>query len=109
MHLSNEEEKLVTRLKKHQQSFIRWRLGTVTSALTCTGAGFYIILVLLRFLSKGELTLEIVLIVSLAMPAAFLLFFGGLLLTVHVFSCWNGQPQTRLLLRLIEDSQGLNS
>ena len=102
MHLSEQEKNLVERLRKQQQSTIRWRWVGLAAGLTCIGAGAYA-LVLLQQCFR-ELDLMKVLLIAIIFPFVFGLLALGGGLVMHILSRWNGSPQTQLLLRLIDGS-----
>jgi hypothetical protein len=102
MQLSDTEKKIVARLRKRQQSFIRWRWGFVLSSIICIGCGIYGILILQQCFRPdfGAIT-----ILAIATPGTYvLLAFGAMILTYTIIN-WNGKPEVILLLRLIEESQ----
>ena len=102
MHLTDEEKRMVERLKKEQQSLIRWRWVGLISALLSIGTGCYCFVILERLLQKPEL--PAILIIANLLPLIYVLVGAGVGLVVYLVLRWNGKPETILLLRLIEES-----
>jgi hypothetical protein len=109
MQLSDTDKKLVARLKKRQQQLIRWRWVGLLAALVSIGAGFYIYEVLVRitvhFIQQPEDIGDALLGIGYLFPVLLVLHFGGFGLLIYLSTVWNGKPEVRLLLRLIEESQ----
>jgi len=103
MQLSETEERIVERLKKRQQFLVRWRWVGFIGALVYAIGGLCGLVLVLHFLSGEETTP--VLIIACLWPVALVLFVLGVVLVAYLVRGWNGDPETRLLLRLIEDSQ----
>ena len=75
MQLSDAEKKLVARLKKRQQQFIRWRWVGLLGAILCIGVGIYAFLVLRDF--AQEPALPSVMAIAFLSPVVYLLQIGG--------------------------------
>jgi hypothetical protein len=103
MQLSDADKQLVERLKRQQQSLIRWRWFVLVAALFDIALGFYGIAVTDHFLHQPETIAAMV--VAFLIPTVYLLVLGGVWLLVYLFLNWNGRPETRLLLKLIEESR----
>jgi hypothetical protein len=102
MHLSDTDKKIVTRLQRQQQSFIRWRWGILLSAVVGLGSGIYGLWISQQLIRPdvGSVTA-----LALVLPSAYVMFGIGAWLMIHTFMNWNGKPEVRLLLKLIEDSR----
>jgi hypothetical protein len=109
MKLSDTDNKLVARLKKRQQQFIRWRWVGLLVALASIGAGFYIYEVLVRvtvhFIQQPGDIGDALLGIGYLFPVLLVLQGGGFGLLIYLSTVWNGKPEARLLLRLIEELQ----
>jgi hypothetical protein len=103
MQLSNTEMALVERLKTQQQSLIRWRWVGVVAALFNIALGCYGIAITDHFLNQPEAIGAM--FVAFLIPTTYLLVLGGVWMIVYLSWCWNGKPETRLLLKLIEESR----
>jgi hypothetical protein len=103
MQLSDTDKKLVERLKKQQRSLIRWRWVGLVGALVNIAAGCYCITVITYFLHQPEPIAAMV--VAFLIPSVYILVLGGVWLVVYLLLCWNGKPETRLLLRLLDESR----
>ena len=100
MQLSDADKKLVERLRKQQQSLIRWRWVGLLAALLNIAIGCCGIAVIDHFLHQPETIAAMV--VAFLIPTVYLLVLGGVWIAVYSFLCWNGKPETRLLLKLLE-------
>jgi hypothetical protein len=103
MHLSDTEKAIVERLRKRQECMIRWRWVGLIGALVYIGAGCYGLALLLHPFPKADT--NSILMLTCLLPIAYGLVAMGVGLLVYLCLRWNGNPETRLLLRLIEDSQ----
>jgi lipid-A-disaccharide synthase-like uncharacterized protein len=103
MQLSDTDKKLVERLKKRQQQFIRWRWVGLVGSILFIGVGIYAFVVLQHF--AQEPALPSVMAIAFLSPVVFLLQVGGFGLLIYLVAFWRGKPETRLLLRLLEDSR----
>ena len=103
MELSDLEKRMIARLKKRQQVVVRWRWIGLIGSLVYAVVGLGGIVFSLHFLNGQETTREV--IVPCIFAAALGLFVLGVVLVAYLLLNWNGDCQTRLLLRLIEDSQ----
>jgi uncharacterized membrane protein len=102
MQLSDADKKLVERLKQQQRSLIRWRWIGLAAAPFGIVLGCYGIAVVDHFLHQPDAIAAMV--VAFLIPTIYLLVLGGVWLAVYLVLNWNGKPETRLLLKLIEDS-----
>jgi hypothetical protein len=100
MQLTDADKKLVERLRKQQQSLIRWRWVGLVAALFSIAVGCYGIAVIDRFLRQPETIAAMV--VAFLIPTVYVLVLGGVWIVVYLLLCWNGKPETRLLLKLLE-------
>ena len=98
MQLSDADKKIVARLQKRQQSFIRWRWGILLSSLVSLGCGIYCILILQQCFRPDFSSITIL---AAATPVAFMMVAMGAWLMVYTFMNWNGKPEISLLLRLL--------
>lgn len=109
MQLSDADKKLVARLKKRQRDFASWRWIGLLAALVSIGAGFYLYQVLLRvnthFIQQPQDIVEAVMGIAYLFPIFLVLQLGGFGLLIYIITFWRGKPETRLLLRLLEDSR----
>jgi len=103
MELSDLEKRMITRLTKRQQFLVRWRWVGLIGSLVYAMVGLGGIVFSLHFLSGQETTREV--IVPCIFAAALGLFVLGVVLVAYLLLNWNGDCQTRLLLRLIEGSR----
>ena len=103
MQLSDPEQKLVTRLQRQQQSFIRWRWVGLLSACTAFGCGIYGGWVSLQCIRPDVLSATVL---ALVFPVSLWMFCLGAWQMGYVIVNWNGKPETRLLLKLIESLRG---
>jgi hypothetical protein len=104
MRFSETEKKLIERLKKRQQSLIRWRWIGLLGALGNIALGIVCLVVLDHFLDKPDLPAA-ALVAAFLIPTTYILIGAGLGLVVYMILHWNGKPETSLLLKLIEDSR----
>jgi hypothetical protein len=102
MQLSDAEKKIVVRLQKQQQSFIRWRWGILLSSIVSIGCGIYCMLIVRQCFRPDFASITIL---AIGAPIAYGMFVIGVWLMIYTFMNWNGKPEVRLLLRLIEESQ----
>jgi uncharacterized membrane protein len=103
MQLSDTDKKLVARLKKSQQQFIRWRWVGLFAAILCIGIGIYAFVILQQF--AQEPALPSVMAIAFLSPVVYLLQVSGFGLLIYLVTFWRGKPEVDLLLRLMEDSQ----
>ncbi len=103
MQLSDTDKKLVARLKKQQEQFLRWRWVGLIGALFFIGIGIYGFVIVDGF--AQEPALPSVMAIAFLSPVVFLLQVGGFALLIYLVTFWRGKPETRLLLRLLEDSR----
>ncbi len=103
MQLSDTEKRIVGRLKRRQQSLVRWRWVGLIGALVYIAVGLYGLVFVLNFVNRPETSPD--LIIACMLPMAFGLLALGVLLVGYLALRWNGHHETRLLLRLIDDSQ----
>jgi hypothetical protein len=102
MHLSDTDKKMVVRLQRQQHTFIRWRWGILISSVMCLACGIYGFWVSRQAIrpDAGDAAA-----LAITLPVAFLMFGIGAWLMIYTFTNWNGKPEFRLLLTLIEDSR----
>ena len=103
MQLSDTDKKLVERLKKRQQQFVRWRWVGLLGAILCIGIGIYAFVILEQF--AQEPALPSVMAIAFLSPIVYLLQVGGFGLLIYLVAFWRGKPEVDLLLRVIEDSR----
>jgi hypothetical protein len=101
MEFSDTEKKMVAVLRRKQVMMQRWRWGIVFVGILCLGASGYGLALLVRFNREPDLTS--VLIVASFLPQIYVCMFIGTGLIFHAWTNWNGNPQERLLLRLIDE------
>jgi hypothetical protein len=103
MQLSDADKKLVARLKRRQQQLIRWRWIGLLAAISSLSTGIYAFVVLEHFLQQPDL--PAIVAIACLFPAVYVLVGIGAGLMVYLFLCWNGRPETSLLLKLIDETQ----
>jgi len=99
MGLSEIEKKLVERLQRRQRRMVGWRWFLLISAVIYFGIGCFGLVFTFRFLSESGTPGQIV---ACLQPICVGLVAVGIALAGSVFFTWNGRPETRLLLALIE-------
>lgn len=102
MKLSDEEKKLAARLLKQQQFKIRWRWFLLSIAFFDYVGCIALVIFVYRLAENDSLAL---LALSVVLPTVYAVLAVGTVLLVQVVQSWNGRPETRLLLRLIEELQ----
>ncbi len=103
MQLSDTEKKMVVQLRKREASLIRWRWAGALGALGYLGIGAFSLVAALHFLREPDLNAALML--SLLVPMALGATGAGVGFGVYIFLRWNGRPETKLLLKLIEESE----
>ena len=101
MELSDTEKKMVARLRRKQQQMLRWRWLLVFVGVFCLGASGYCLSMLIRFLHEPDLAS--VLVIACFLPQIYLCVLFGTWVICYTCANWNGNPQDRLLLRLIDE------
>lgn len=113
MQLSDAEKKMVARLIKRKQTFIRLRWLLLFTGVFNIGAGIFCIVILLRCLRLDPAVtatfsnIAAVGIAALISPIAYFLFGIGGFILIDTLIHWRGRPEVDLLLRLIEDSRDI--
>jgi hypothetical protein len=107
MQLSDAEKKLVARLKKRQQQFIRWRWVGLLGSIVTIAVGIYAYMVLVDFIQQPDL--PSVMAVAFLSPIVFMLQVGGFGLLIYLVASWNGKPETLLLLRVVEQIENADA
>jgi hypothetical protein len=103
MQLSDTEKKMVARLRKQEASLLRWRwLGLVCIVLFWGVMGYNTALVIHLLY---EPNLSSVLAIACFLPLVYLFAALGGWMTGELWMSWNGRPERRLLLRLIDELQ----
>lgn len=102
MQLSDKEKEMATKLRKQQRFMIRWRW-------------VFLLIVLLDYVSAIALSMFeyslaennrlALLALGIIVPTVYALLGAGTILLVYVVQRWNGKPEIRLLLRLIDELQ----
>jgi hypothetical protein len=103
MELSDIEKKMVARLRRKQEQMLRWRWWLLLTGISCFAASGYALSLLLRLLHEPDLTS--VLIIACSLPQIYLGVLFGTVVIGYTWTNWNGNPQTRLLLRLLDEKR----
>ena len=103
MQLSDTEKKMVARLRKQEASLLRWRWLRLVLIVLFFGVTGYNTAWVIRLLYEPNLSS--VLAIACFLPLVYLsAAFGGWLIG-DLWMSWNGRPERRLLLRLIDELQ----
>jgi len=102
MQLSDTENKMVARLRKEQQLIIRLRWVRLLVAIVGLAACVYCEFTLIEVVRSDPDQFSLFL-VALISPFICLIFLGDTFAIVYILRYWNGKPETRLLLRVIDD------
>jgi hypothetical protein len=103
MKLSETEQKIVARLRKEEESLARCRWFTLLGGVVCLAAAGYGSLILFRCFQNPDMT-SVVLAAYLLLPLYIALSYGVAAIG-HTWRDRNGNPERRLLLRLIDELQ----
>jgi hypothetical protein len=103
MILSDADNKMVARLRKQQQSMLKWRWVGLLAAFTGLAVGIYGIIILEHFPKNPESAYFIA--ASSIIPTIYCTLGTGSFLTAYLLYNWRGKLETRLLLKLIDESQ----
>ena len=101
MKLSDIEKKMVARLRKKQVQMVRLRWWILLSGIFCLAVSGYGFSILVRALHEPDLMS--VLAVAGLLPQIYICMFLGAGAIGYAWANWNGNPQDRLLLRLIDE------
>ena len=101
MELSDTEKKMVARLRRKEEQMRRWRWWLLFVGVFCLGVVAYSFSILLRFFHEPDLTG--VFVIACFLPQLYLGCLFGAGLVCYTWANWNGNPQTRLLLRLLDE------
>ena len=101
MELSDTEKKMVARLRRKQETILRWRWFMLLFGIGFTGASFYLLSMLTRFAREPDLAA--VLMISCFLPPIYLFLVFGAGTIGYTWANWHGNPQDKLLLRLIDE------
>jgi hypothetical protein len=71
------------------------------AAILCIGVGIYAYVVLDHFLQEPGI--PTVMAIAILSPLVYLLQVGGFGLLIYHVAFWNGKPETRLMLRIIQE------
>ena len=105
MILTDAEEEMVRRLRKKQvhMHYLRWWL--LLCSISVLGLSAYCAWLLAHNFQKREPDLVSVMMIAMYLPKIyFSMSLGGLIL-IYTRWNWNGSPQDKLLLRLIDESR----
>jgi hypothetical protein len=103
MELSDIEKKMVARLRRKQAQMVRLRWWILLSGIFCFAVSGYGYSVLSRALHEPDLMS--VLAVAALLPQIYICMFVGAGAIGYAWANWNGNPQDRLLLRLIDEKR----
>lgn len=95
---------MIERLRRNDERMRRWRWWLLVFGVICLGAvafSFSTLLRLLRFFREPDVTTVLVIACFLPPLYIFCLLAGGLL--GYTWTNWNGNPHTKLLLRLLDE------
>ena len=101
MQFSDAEKKMIARLRRKEELMRRWRLWMLLAGISCFGAVAYSFTILLRFFHEPDLTG--VFVIACFLPRIYLVCLFGAGLVGYSWANWNGNSQTRLLLRLLDE------
>jgi hypothetical protein len=101
MELSDTEKKMVARLRRKQVQTVRLRWWMLLGGIFCLAVSGYGSSVLMRALHEPDLMS--VLAVACLLPQIYICMFLGAGAIGYAWANWNGNPQDRLLLRLIDE------
>ena len=101
MKLSDTEREMVTQIRKQEDSLMRWRWLLLLGGILILVIDGFCVAILKRDLVTHDL--ESVLSVAILCPWIFISVAFGAGLIGYVERCWRGNPERRLLLRLIDD------
>jgi len=101
MELSDTEKKIVARLRRKQVQMVRARWLILLSGIFCLAVSGYGSLMLVRALREPDLMS--VLAVAGFLPQIYVCMFLGAGAIGYAWANWNGNPQDRLLLRLLDE------
>jgi uncharacterized protein (DUF2062 family) len=107
MQLSDVEKKMVARLIKRKQTFIRLRWLLLFTGVFNVGIGIFCFVILLRCLHLAQLDSTAAVIVALAAPLVYFFIWVGTYILADTLIHWHGRPEVDLLLRLIENSRDI--
>jgi hypothetical protein len=103
MMLSETEKKMVVRLRKEQESFLRLRWVGLLGSIGSIGVAIYGFANLIRHFNKPEMSS--LLVATWLLPQLYLLAIAGSLILGYVVRYWRGNPRTILLLKLLDQSK----
>ena len=116
MEFSDTEKKMINQLRKEQKAVIRFRWMTLCIGILgagfigISGVGIYIYCIsrLLDALHKSDVTSAsdmtfLALIAAFLWPKIYIGFWLCAWLIAYTLVNWNGNPQKRLLLKLIDE------
>ena len=101
MMFTEAERKLLDRLNKRQQQWKTARWVLLLCGVWMIGLSAYFLIQLWLELRQEHL---LVLLIALVAPVSAFFLFAGLLTVGWVGWLWRGRPETKLLLRLVEQS-----
>ncbi|MEI8291028.1 MAG: hypothetical protein WCH99_16305 [Verrucomicrobiota bacterium] len=101
MELSSTEEKMVARLRRKQEQWPRARWLLLCIGVGCLGVSGYGLSILLRFLHEKDPNTALVL--ACFIPQIYLCALLGAWAIGYAWANWNGNPQDRLILRLLDE------
>ncbi|MBE7501235.1 MAG: hypothetical protein M5U12_30525 [Verrucomicrobia bacterium] len=101
MQLSDTEKKMIARLRRREEQMRRWRWWLLFVGVFCLGAVCYSFTILLRLFHEPDLTA--VFVIACFLPQLYLGCLVGAGMIGYTWARWSGNPQTRLLLRLLDE------
>jgi hypothetical protein len=101
MELTDIEKKMVVRLRRKQKQMVRLRWWMLLSGIFCFTVSGYGYSVLAGALHEPDLVS--VMAVACLLPQIYICMFLGAGAIGYAWANWNGNPQDKLLLRLIDE------
>lgn len=101
MRLSDTEKKMIMKLRRNEEARRRWRWPMLLTGVFGLGVSGYSSTLFLPSFQKPDLV--DVLLVACFLPQVYLGWLVGLWFIRYSLTNWNGNPQTRLLLRLLDE------
>lgn len=105
MQLSDLEKKMVARLRKRKQTFVRLRWLFLFTGVINVGIGIFGFVILLRCLHLVQIDSAAAVTVALAAPIVYFFVWFGTYILADTLIHWHGRPEVDLLLKLIEESR----
>src|SRR2546421_8896353 len=102
MNLSQEETKLIARIKKRQEYLVLQRLCALVGAIWSIAVGLWAAVKARQCLLEPDPTFKLFL--AVLSPLALIGFASAAAWLIYLFARWNGSAEARLLLKLTDQS-----